>query len=80
MIWTLARPIREAELAVPYPRPFIFCLKTPEHLKVTTLLDPSIKSSPVCGFLPLRSLLSFTQNFPNPLINTSSPFARVRLF
>lgn len=59
------------------PFPFSLCLSGREHLKVTTLLASSIISSPVEGFLPLRSFLSFTQNFPKPLIRTSSPFASV---
>jgi hypothetical protein len=52
-------------------------LRIGEHLKVTTLLDPSIKSSPVAGFLPFRALFCLMQNFPKPLISTSSPLSRV---
>lgn len=59
------------------PFPFSFCFNGREHLKVTTLLASSIISSPVNGFLPLRSFLPFTQNFPKPLIRMSSPFASV---
>ncbi len=51
----------------------------PEHLNVTTLLGARIISSPVMGFLPLRSRLSLTQNLPNPLTRTSSPDASVDL-
>jgi hypothetical protein len=58
------------------PFELTLALKIGEHLKVTTLLDPSIKSSPVAGFLPFRSFLLLTQNFPKPLIKTSSPFSR----
>jgi len=59
--------------------PFTLSLNFPEHLKVTTLLGLSIISSPVAGFLPLRSRFSLTHNLPNPLIRTSSPDARVDL-
>ncbi len=45
----------------------------------TTLLASNIKSLPVAGFLPLRSPLSFTENFPNLEINTSSPVSKVLL-
>ena len=62
-----------------YLFPLILSRNLPEHLKVTTLLSASIKSSPVWGFLPLRLLLSFTENFPNPVIKTSSPSSRVFL-
>lgn len=62
-----------------YPLLLILSLKTGEHLKVTTLLDPNIISSPVAGFLPFRSLLFMTQNFPNPLMRTSSPFTSLFL-
>ena len=47
---------------------------------ITPLLIPRIaSSSPVAGFRPRRSLLSFTQNFPKPDMSTSSPDFRVRL-
>jgi hypothetical protein len=46
-------------------------------LKVTIRLSAGISRLPVCGFLPLRLPLSFTQNFPNPLIRTFSPASRV---
>ena len=59
--------------------PFILALNFPEHLNPTTLLAPNVKFSPVAGFLPLLSLFSFTQNFPNPVIRTSSPFSSVFL-
>ncbi len=52
-------------------------LNFPEHLKVTTFLASNIISSPVAGFRPLRSDFSFIQNFPKPLIRTSSPDIRV---
>ena len=57
--------------------PFILPFNKEQHLKMTTRLDPSIKSSPVWGFLPLRPFFSFTQNFPKPEISTSSPDSRV---
>ena len=57
--------------------PFILFFNTGEHLKRTSLLDSSIISCPVWGFLPLRFPLSFTQNLPKPLIRTSSPFSSV---
>jgi hypothetical protein len=57
----------------------IFLRNFPEHLNVTTLRGLSIIESPVAGFLPFRSFLSFTQNLPNPLTRTSSPDARVDL-
>ena len=47
-----------------------------EHLNVTTFLGGSIIGSPVWGFLPLRAYFSCTENFPNPLMRTSSPFCR----
>jgi len=50
----------------------IFSFNTPEHLNVTIRLASIIMSSPVWGFRPLRSFLSFTQNLPKPLIRTSS--------
>ena len=59
--------------------PLILSLNFPEHLNVTTFLEASIMSSPVAGFRPFRSFFSFTQNFPNPETNTSSPEARVFL-
>jgi len=62
-----------------HPFPLILLFKTGAHLKVTTLLDPNIMPTPVAGFRPLRSCFSFTQNFPKPDINTSSPFSRVFL-
>ena len=49
--------------------PLTLPLSLPEHVNVTTFLGSSIKSSPVAGFLPFRSFFSFTQNFPNLLIN-----------
>jgi hypothetical protein len=58
---------------------FTVSLNLPEHLNVTTFLGSNNKSSPVAGFLPLRSLFSLTQNLPNPDTNTSSPDARVLL-
>ena len=61
----------------PYLFPLTLSLKTPEHLKVTTLLASSIRFSLVWGFLPLRFLLPFMQNFPKPVISISSPFSRV---
>jgi hypothetical protein len=61
------------------PYPLHLSRNLPEHLNVTTHLAGSIKESPVAGFLPRRSDLSQTQNFPKPLIKTSSPEARVRL-
>jgi hypothetical protein len=59
--------------------PFNFLFSTGEHLKVTIRLSASTSRSPVSGILPLRSPLSFTQNFPKPLIRTSTPFSRVFL-
>jgi hypothetical protein len=56
--------------------PLILSFKTPEDLNLTTLLESSIKSSPVAGFLPLRPFLVWTENFPNPEMRTSSPLAR----
>ena len=50
-------------------------LRTGEHLKTMTLLDPSMRSSPVAGFLPLLSFFCLTQNFPKPLIITFSSFS-----
>jgi hypothetical protein len=58
------------------PFPFIPARKTLEHLNVTTFLGGSIIGSPVWGFLPLRAYFSCTENFPNPLMRTSSPFCR----
>jgi hypothetical protein len=46
--------------------PFTLSLSLPEHLNVTTRLARKIASSPVAGFRPFRSFLSFTQNLPNP--------------
>ena len=63
----------------PYSFPLILSLKTPEHIKMTTLPASSIRASLVCGFLPLHSFFSFTQNFPNTLIKLSSPFSRLSL-
>jgi hypothetical protein len=57
----------------------IFSRSLPEHLNVTTRLAARIASSPVAGLRPFRSRLSFTQNLPNPLTNTSSPDSRVDL-
>jgi hypothetical protein len=51
--------------------------KLPELLKLTTFRAGSILSSPVAGFLSRRSCFSFTENFPNPVIRTSSPDASV---
>ncbi len=62
-----------------YRFPLILRLNTPEHLKVTTRLGFSIISSAVWGFRPFRSRLFLTQNFPNPLIRTSSPFSNLLL-
>ena len=56
-----------------YFRPFNLSRRTGEQLNVTTLRRSSIRSPPVTGRLPLRSLLSLTQNFPKPLMRTSSP-------
>jgi hypothetical protein len=56
--------------------PFTLLRNFPEILKVTTLRGLNIIESPVAGFLPFRSFLSFTQNLPNPLTSTSSPDAR----
>ena len=56
-----------------------FSRNFPLHLNVTTLRGLSIIESPVAGFLPRLSFLSFTQNLPNPLTRTSSPDARVDL-
>jgi len=50
-----------------------------EHLNVTIFLGASIISSPVAGFLPLRSFFCLTSNFPDPLMNTSLPFSKVSL-
>ena len=63
-------PCRNPGANKPY-FPLIFSFNFPEHLKVTTWRGPSIKSSPVAGFRPLRSFLHFTQNLPNPETNTS---------
>ena len=57
--------------------PFTISLNLPEHLKITTFLGSSIKSSPVAGFLPLRAFFFFTQNLPNPDTNPSSADVRV---
>jgi len=54
---------------------FILSLKTHEHLNVTTLRAGRVIGSPLWGFLPFRCIFSLTQNFPNPLIRTSSPFS-----
>jgi hypothetical protein len=59
--------------------PFSFLFSTGEHLKVTTRLLASIRSSPVPGFLPRCFPLSLTQNFPKQLIRTSSPPSRLFL-
>ena len=59
--------------------PFNLSRNKDEHLKVTTLLAPNMRSLPVAGFLPRRSFFSRTQNFPKPLIRTSSPSASVFL-
>jgi hypothetical protein len=59
--------------------PFSFLFSTGEHLKVTTRLSASIRSSPVPGFLPRCFPLSLTQNFPKQLIRTSSPPSRLFL-
>ncbi len=58
------------------PSPFILVRRTSERLKVTTLLGGSVIGSPVRGFLPVRPCFSFTENFPNPMMETSSPFCR----
>jgi len=58
---------------------FIMSLNLPEHLNVTIFLGANIIAIPVAGFLPLRSFFSFTQNLPNPEINTSSPDSSVLL-
>ena len=57
----------------------ILSLNCPEHLNVTTRLGASIILSPVAGFLPRLSRFSLTQNFPKPLIRTSSPDTRLDL-
>jgi hypothetical protein len=59
--------------------PFTCSRSFAEHLNVTTRLAGRIALAPVAGFLPLRAALSFTQNFPKPEINTSSPDARLDL-
>ena len=56
---------------------FMGSLNRPEHLNVITFRERKVKSSPVAGFLPLRSRFSFTENFPKPEINRSSPDASV---
>ena len=58
------------------PFPFILSLILGEHLNAITLSEFKVKSSPVAGFLPLRGAFFFAENFPNPLMRTSSPFAR----
>jgi len=60
-------------------RSFIFSLSLVEHLNFTTFLALSIKSLPVAGFLPRRLLFAAIQNFPNPLMSTSSPEANAFL-
>ena len=55
--------------------PFIAARRTLESLKVTPSLGGRI-ALPVWGFLALRASFSFTENFPNPLTSTSSPFWR----
>ena len=52
-------------LLLTFYEPLILLRNFPEHLNVTTLLGLSIIESPVAGFLPRLSFLSFTQNFPN---------------
>jgi hypothetical protein len=59
--------------------PFSFLFITGEHLKLTTRLSASIRSSPVAGFLPRRLPFSWMQNFPKPVTRTSSPPSRVFL-
>jgi hypothetical protein len=59
--------------------PLILSLSTAEHLNVITLRASKLKCSPVLGFLPRRAAFPLTLNFPNPLMSTSSPFARVVL-
>ena len=63
----------------PFRQPLILSLMILEHLKVTTRLALNFISSPVWGFLPLRSVLSFKQNFPKPDIRRFSPDSRVFL-
>jgi len=58
---------------------FSFSFSFPDHLNVTTFLGAMIRSFPVAGFLPFCFFLFFTQNLPNPEINTSSPDSRDRL-
>ena len=72
-------PINLHEWFPSLQEPLIFLRIFPEHLNVTTLRGLSIIESPVAGFLPRRSFLSFTQNLPKPLTRTSSPDARVVL-
>ena len=62
-------------LTTPRPQtlPFNFSLNTPEHLNVITRRGLNIRSSPVCGFLPLRWFFSLTSNLPNPVIITGPP-------
>ena len=52
-------------------------LNRAELLNVTTFRKRRIKSSPVAGFLTLRSFFSLTVNFPKPEIKRSSPDASV---
>ena len=59
--------------------PFTLSRNWPEHLNVTTHLGFNIRSSPVAGFRPFRSFLSFTQNLPKPETKRSSPDAKVSL-
>jgi len=58
------------------PCPFIAARKTLELLNVTTFLGGRIIALPVWRFLLLRPCFFFTENFPNPLTRTSSPFCR----
>jgi len=70
-----ARRVRTS-LSLSLPSPYIPTRRTSEHLNVTTFRGGSAIVSPVCGFLPIRRCFSFTANFPNPMMRTSSPFCR----
>lgn len=59
--------------------PFNLPRNTPEHLNVTTLRASSVRSFPVCGFLPFLGFFSIALNLPKPLMRTSFPDSRVDL-
>src|SRR5512136_607980 len=61
------------------PPEFNASLSTDDDLNVTTRLAPMTKSSPVCGFRPLRFFLALTVHLPNPEIRTSLPLSRSSL-